>query len=67
MALVYVESKTGPTMSAHEFMNYEQKIHLKNPYMPIEEKIVGMLDERTDLVGNGPIEEVDKCASGDVM
>ena len=54
-------------MSAHEFMNYEQKIHLKNPYMPIEEKIVGMLDERTDLVGNGPIEEVDKCASGDVM
>jgi hypothetical protein len=30
-----------------------------NPYIPIEEEIIGMLDERNDVVDNESIEEFD--------
>jgi hypothetical protein len=32
----------------HECINHELEYDLKNPYIPIEEKIVDMLDERDD-------------------
>ena len=40
------------------------KFDLNNPYIPIEEEIIGMLDERNDAE---PIEEVDNVQIGDVM
>ena len=36
-------------MSAHEFINYEQKFNLNNPYTPIEVANINMLDEIDDL------------------
>ena len=35
-------------MSAHEFMNQELEFDLNNSYIPIEEGITCMLDERDD-------------------
>ena len=36
-------------MSAHKFINYEQKINLNNPYTPIEEANINMLDEIDEI------------------
>ena len=49
MYFTFVESETKPTMNAHEFINYELELDLRNPYIPIE-KIIGMLDEIDNLV-----------------
>jgi hypothetical protein len=35
--------------------------------MPIEEEIIGMLDERDDAADNDHIEEVDNVQIGDIM
>lgn len=49
MYLTSIKSEIGPTMSAHEFINYEQKFNLNNPYTPIEVANINMLDEIDDL------------------
>ena len=38
MYLIYVESETRPTMNSHEFINYEIRIDLNDPYISIEKK-----------------------------
>jgi hypothetical protein len=38
-----------------------------NSYIPTEEEIIGMLDERDDVTDNEPIEEVDNAQIGDVV
>ena len=48
-------------MNAHEFNDYELEIHLNNPYIPIEEEIIDMHDERDDAANNEPIEKVTVC------
>jgi hypothetical protein len=60
----YAKSETRPIMIAHEFINYEMEIDLKNPYVPFEEGVIGMLDERDDATDNDPIEEVDNMQIG---
>ena len=57
LALVFTKSESGPTMNAHECINYELKFDLKNTYIPIEEEIIGLLDWRGDATDNEPIEE----------
>lgn len=37
------------------------------PYKPIEEGIVGMLDERDNAIDNEPIEEAGSVQIGDVL
>ena len=54
-------------MNAHEFINYELEFDLINPYIPIVEEIIGMLDERHDAFDNEPIEEVDNVQISDVV
>ena len=61
LALVFKENEIGPPMNAHEFNDYELEIHLNNPYIPIEEEIIDMLDERDDATNNEFIEEVTVC------
>ena len=51
----------------HEFINYELVFDLNNPYIPIEEDIIYMLDGRGDAAGNRPIEEVDNVQITDVL
>ena len=46
-------------MNAEEFINYELKYDLNNPYIPIEEKIISLLDGGGDAIDNEPVEEVD--------
>ncbi len=48
LALVFAESETGPTMNAHEFINYDVESTLSNPYVPIEDEIIDMLDAKDD-------------------
>ena len=50
LALVYVESEIGPTMNAHEFINYELEVDLNNPYICIEDELISILDERGDAI-----------------
>ena len=40
---------------------------LSNPQLPIAQEIIGMLDERDDVVDNELIEEVDYERIGDMM
>ena len=40
---------------------------LSNPQLPIAQEIIGMLDERDDVVDNELIEEVDYDRIGDMM
>jgi hypothetical protein len=54
-------------MSAHEFINYELEFDPNNPYTPIEEKIIGMLDERDDAADNELIEEANNVQIGNVV
>ena len=42
------------------------EFELNNPYIPIEQEIIGMLDERDDAANN-LIEEVDNERIGDVV
>jgi hypothetical protein len=37
------------------------KIDLDKSYIPIEEEIIGMLDERDDATNNDPLRELTKC------
>lgn len=49
MYLTSIKSEIGSTMSAHKFINYEQKFNLNNPYTPIEEANINMLDEIDEI------------------
>jgi hypothetical protein len=66
LALVTAKSETRYTMNAHEFIKYELEIDLNNPYIPIQEEIIGMLDKEDDATNNEPIEKVDNVQIGDV-
>lgn len=44
-------------MNAHVLINYELELHLKYPYIPMEEVIMNMLNE-DDVVDNGQIGDV---------
>ena len=46
LALVFAYSEIGPAMNAHKLINYELECDLNNPYIPIKEELIGMLDER---------------------
>ena len=67
LALVYAKSEIGPPLNAHEFINYALKFDPNNPYISIKDEIIGMLDERDDVVNNEPIEEVGIVHIGDVV
>ena len=56
--MVFEDSEIGPIMNAHEFISYEVEFDINNPYVPVEEEIIGMLDERDDATNNIPLEEV---------
>jgi hypothetical protein len=64
MYLTSADSEIGPTMNAHEFINHDLEFALSNLYIPIEEKIICMLDEMGDGIDNEPIEEVDSVQIG---
>ena len=57
----------GPTTNACQFINYEHKFDLNNPYIPIEEEYVGLVDEWNDAHKNEAIEEVDNVPIGEVV
>jgi hypothetical protein len=42
----FVESETGPTMNAHDFINYELEVLSKKSYITLDEEILGMFDEK---------------------
>ena len=67
MHLNSAESKTGPTMNAHDFINYELEFDLINHYIPIEEEILDMLDESDDAANNDSIEEASTMQIGDAV
>ena len=54
-------------MNAHEFINYKLEFDLNHPYIPTEEEIISVLDERDDVANNEPIKEADNVQIGDVM
>ena len=41
----------------HKFINHGLEFVLNSPYILIDEKIIGLLNERDDVVDNEPIEE----------
>lgn len=45
-------------MIVHEFINYKLEFDLNNPYIPIKEEILVMLDEKDDGVDNVQIGNV---------
>ena len=67
MYLTSAKSGTGPTTHAHEFINYELGFDPNNPYIPIKEDIISVLDARDDATENGPIEEANNVWPGDVV
>lgn len=46
LELVFAESGVGPTMNAHEFINYVLDFDPNNLYITIEEIIINILDEK---------------------
>ena len=50
--------KLGPLWMDTSSSILELEFNLNNVYIPIEDEIIGMLDERDDAVDNKPIEEV---------
>jgi hypothetical protein len=67
LALVSKESESGPTMNAHEFINYELEFDINNPCIAIKDEIIGMLDAGGDVSDNEPIEEVDNVQISDLV
>ena len=63
--LTFVESEIGPIVNAHEFINYELEIDPDNPYIPIQEDILVVFNERDDAIDNERIKEVDNMQIGD--
>lgn len=57
MYLIFVWSEIQSILNVHEFINYEVELYLNSPYIPIEEGIIGMLDEINNAVANEPSEE----------
>ena len=53
-------------MNANTFIKYELEFHLNDPYIPIEEEIIGLLDIIGDAIDNEPIEEANNVQIGDV-
>jgi len=45
---VFAKSETRPPTNAHGFINYDMEFDPNNPCIPIEEEIIGMLDEIDD-------------------
>ena len=58
LALVSKESESGPTMNAHEFINYELEFDLNNPYIPPKEEFISMFVGRGDAADNVQISDV---------
>ena len=67
LALVFGKSEIILTTNACEFIDYEHKFDLNNSYLPIEEEITSMIDERDDAHDNKVIEEVDNVQIGAVV
>ena len=67
MYLTFAKTKVGPTMNTFEFINYELHFDSSYPYTPIEEEIIGMLNEIDVAVDSEPIKEVDNVQIGDVL
>ena len=51
----------------HEFLNHELELVLSNPYIPIDEEITCMVDERHDAADDEPIGEASNVHSVDVV
>ena len=58
LALVSKESESGPTMNAHEFINYELEFDLNNPYIPPKEEFISMFVGRGDAADNIQLSDV---------
>jgi hypothetical protein len=54
-------------MNAHEYTNNRLKLDQTNPYVPIKEEIIAMVDEENDAIDNEPIDEVVNLHIGDVV
>jgi hypothetical protein len=69
MCLTSVGSEIKFIMNVREFINHEVEICLNSPYIPIpiEEGIVGMLDERDNAIDMEPIEEAGSVQIDDVL
>jgi hypothetical protein len=67
MHLIYVESEIGPVMHAHDFITYELEFHLDIAYIPIDEEVIGMLNEGDVVANNEPIEETSNVQIVDVV
>jgi hypothetical protein len=62
VALVSTKSESGPTMNAHEFIEYKLEIDRNNPYIRIEEESIAMLDGRDGVaMYESIIEELTMC------
>ena len=46
-------------MNARDFIVYELEFDLNNPYIHIEEEIIGMIDERNHAIDHEPNKEFD--------
>ena len=66
--LVYVcVMKLDQLMNAYEFINHDWNLMQNNPYIPIEEEILGMHDGKDFAAYNEPIEENDNVQLGDMV
>ena len=54
-------------MNTHEFITFELDFDLNNPYLPIEEEIIGILDDKYNAIDNELIEIVDNVQIDDVV
>ena len=45
----------------HKCINYKLETSLNNPYIPIEEEIIGMLDAIDDASDNDPLKKWTMC------
>ena len=59
--------KLDQLMNAYEFINHDWNLMQNNPYIPIEEEILGMHDGKDSAAYNEPIEENDNVQLGDMV
>ena len=67
MYLTSTKSETRPTVNIHEFINYALDCDVNNPYVTMEDIVIGMFDEGDDATNNKPFEEPDNVQIGDVV
>jgi len=65
--LVSGESEFGSTIDAHKFVYYELEFDLNNPYIPTNEEIMDILDEKNNAIVNETIEKANNVKINDVM